>query len=228
MTTIHAHSPLAVPALRPERPTARTAKVATVAATASVPPITVLHLSATGPLEPSGWTISDYVVTVPNGIPLYAMTAGALAVGGGALARSLQSRTATGVLRLLLVIWAGAVLATAVFPTNMPGTPENASSVIHLVAGAVVFASLPAAGLLLARVLRRAGQAELTVALTMTSAIGAVLSTALIANRLPAVVGMPELMLPPGILQRAAGAVQILLLALAATAVLRSARATAR
>jgi hypothetical protein len=34
---------------------------------------------------------------------------------------------------------------------------------------------------------------------------------------------MPELMLPPGILQRAAGAVEIVLLAVAAATVLRSA-----
>src|SRR4051794_37476410 len=178
MTTIQIHPPLATRAARLGRPAAHPAKVALVAATASVPPITVLHLSATGPLEPAGWTISDYVVTVPNGIPLYAMTAAAMAVGGVALARSLRSRTKTGVLRPLLVIWAAAVLATAVFPTNKPGTPENASSVIHLVAGAVVFALLPAAGLLLARILRRAGRA--TVPLTVTSTVGAVLSTALI------------------------------------------------
>ncbi len=228
MTTIELHRTRTVPAVRNDLPAGHTAKVAMVAATASVPPITMLHLSATGPLEPAGWTISDYVVTVPNGIPLYAMTAGAMAVGGGALARSLRSRAASGALRLLLIIWAAAVLATAIFPTNMPGTPENTSSVIHLVAGAVVFALLPAAGLLLVRELRRAGNATLTVPLTVTAAVGAVLSTALIANRLPAVIGMPELMLPPGILQRAAGAVQILLLALAAAAVLRSARESAR
>lgn len=199
-----------------------------VAAAASVPPVTVLHLGATGPLHPAGWTISDYVVTVPNGIPLYAMTAGALAVGGGALVGSLYSRTATGAVRLLLSIWAAAVLATAIFPTNTPGTPENTSSVIHLVAGAVVFGLLPAVGLLLVRVLRRTGQAAHTLPLTVTSIVGAVLAVALIGNRFPGVIGMPGMMLPPGILQRAAGAVQILLLALAATAVLRSHRATAQ
>ncbi len=228
MTTIEVRRTRAVPAVRQDQPAGHTAKVAMVAATASVPPITVLHLSATGPLEPAGWTISDYVVTVPNGIPLYAMTAGAMAIGGVWLARSLMGLAATGRLRSLLIVWAAAVLATALFPTNMPGTPETTSSVIHLVAGAVVFALLPATGLMLVRALRRGGNTALTVPLTVTSTVGAVLSTALIANRLPGVIGMPELMLPPGLLQRAAGAVQILLLALSAAAVLRSARATAQ
>jgi hypothetical protein len=63
----------------------------------------------------------------------------------------------------------------------------------------------------------------MTVALTVISVISGLLSTALILNRLPGVIGMPELMLPPGILQRAAGAVEIVLLAVAAATVLRSA-----
>ena len=61
---------------------AQPAKVALVAAIAAVPPITVLHLSATGAVEPTSWTISDYVVTLPYGTPLFAMTTGALAIGG--------------------------------------------------------------------------------------------------------------------------------------------------
>ena len=55
------------------------------------------------------------------------------------------------------------------------------------------------------------------------SIVSGALSTALIVNRFPGEIGMPELMLPPGILQRAAGAVEIVLLAVAALAVLRSA-----
>ena len=117
------------------------------------------------------------------------------------------------------------MLIAAIFPTNLRGTPENFSSNVHLYAGAVVFAALPVAGVLLARRQRRlTGRTAMTVALTAISAISGVLSTALILNRLPGVIGMPELMLPPGILQRAAGAIEIVLLAVAAATVLRSAR----
>ena len=60
--------------------------------------------------------------------------------------------------------------------------------------------------------------------MTSISAISGVLSLALILNRLPGVIGMPELMLPPGLLQRAAGAVEIVLLAVIAFGLLRVAR----
>lgn len=203
----------------------RPARIAAVAAVAAVPPITVLHLSATGPVEPVGWTISDYVVTLPDGVALYVMTAGALAVGGGVLVRGLTALTGTRVLRTLLAIWASALLATAVFPTNLRGTPEDLSSNVHLIAGAVVFAVLPVAGLLLARRLRTGNErTALTGTLTVTSIVSGVLSLALIANRLPGVIGLPQLMLPPGILQRSAGALEIILLAVAALAVLQAAR----
>ena len=97
------------------------------------------------------------------------------------------------------------------------------SSTIHLVAGGVVFAVLPIAGYLLARSIRRVqGRSVSRTVLIATSAVSGVLSTALILNRLPATIGMPELMLPPGILQRVAGAMQIVLLAVAAVTVLRT------
>ena len=195
-----------------------------VAAAAAVPPITMLHLNATGAVEPAGWTISDYVVTLPYGIPLFAMTTGRWLSGPGCWPAGWPSWPAPGVLRGLLAVWAVPCWSLAVFPTNLRGTPENFSSNVHLCAGAVVFAVLPAAGVMLARWQRAlSGRSAMTVALTAISVVSGVLSTALILNRLPGVIGMPELMLPPGILQRAAGAVEILLLAVAAAAVLRSA-----
>ena len=230
MTTIdlrQAHSVVAIPDLGSRWTTgnlAQPAKVALVSAAAAVPPITMLHLSATSAVDPANWTISDYVVTLPYGIPLFGMTAAALAIGGGMLAHGLAQLTGTRVLRGLLAAWAVALIVAAVFPTNLRGTPENFSSNVHLYAGAVVFAALPAAGVLLARRQRsQFGRSAMTTALTAISAISALLSTALILNRLPGVIGMPELMLPPGILQRAAGAVEIVLLAVAAATVLRSA-----
>ncbi len=203
----------------------RPAKVALVSAIASVPPITVLHMSATGPVEPATWTISDYVVTLPYGTPLFGMTTGALAIGALALARGLVPIGGTRAVRLLLAVWAAAMLGLSVFPTNLRGTPENFSSNVHLIAGAVVFALLPIAGWLLARCQRNTlARTATTSALRLLSALSGALSTALILNRMPGVIGLPELMLPPGILQRAAGALEIVLLATAGAAVLRSAR----
>lgn len=201
------------------------ARVALVAAAAAVPPITFLHLNAYGEINPSSWTISDYVVSLPYGIPLFAMTTGALALGAVVLARGLAVVAGTRFVRVLLAIWAVALLLAAIFPTNLRGTPQNLSSNVHLIAGAVVFATLPLAGALLARRQRRlSGRNLTTVALESVSILTGALSTALILNRLPGVIGMPELMLPPGILQRSAGVAEILLLAVIATAVLRSAR----
>lgn len=205
----------------PSRPD-RDARTAAAAAVAAIPPITALHLSATDPIEPSGWTISDYVVSLPHGTLLFALTTGALALGAGLLARGLVAVPGTGRVRLLLGLWAAGLLIAAAFPTNLRGTPANLSSEIHLYAGAVAFAVLPIAAWLLARRLARtAGQHLRARVLAGAALVGGLLSTALIVNRLPGVFGMSELM-APGILQRAAGAAQIALLAIAALAVLRT------
>ncbi len=216
MTTISAQpQQLAVrvggiaPTARADAVPARAALVAAVAAVAAVPPITALHLRAGPTMEPAGWTISDYAVGVRDGIALYGMTAGLLATGAAALASALRCRPGTAVVRLLLQVWAVAAVMTAAFPTNVRGTPETVSSTIHLIAGAVVFAVLPAVGFMLSR--SRDGVSR-SGWLRWTSVVAGALSGALILNRLPGVVGMPELMLPPGILQRAAGALLILLL----------------
>ncbi len=201
------------------------AKVALVGALASVPPITVLHLSATGPVEPTTWTISDYVVTLPYGTPLFGMTTGALAIGAVALTRGLVAITGTRTVRVLLAVWAAAMLGLSIFPTNMRGTPQDVSSNIHLIAGAVVFAVLPVIGLLVVRRQRAlTGRSSTTIVTKWISVISGVLSLALILNRMPGVIGMPELMLPPGLLQRTAGAVEILLLAAISFGLLRMAR----
>lgn len=203
---------------------AQPAKVAMVSAAAAVPPITVLHLSATGGVEPTTWTISDYVVTLPYGTPLFAMTTGALAVGALVLARGLARFVGTRAVTTLLAVWAVSMVLLVTFPTNLRGTPEDLSSNIHLYAGAVAFAVLPLAGWLLTRWQRRvSGRSILVTILGIASALSGLLSTALILNRFPAVIGMPELMLAPGILQRVAGGMEIVLLAVAGLVVLRSA-----
>lgn len=236
-TTTTAPPTTAAPVDRPRRTyLERGAQGAVAGSAAAVPPITVLHLSATDPIEPSGWTISDYVVSLPHGTLLFALTTGALAVGAAALAHGLGSVPGTRSIRVLLQIWAAALVVAAVFPTNLRGTPQDVSSNIHLYAGAVVFTALPIAGWRLARWLRRTGGAgdparraarPPAAALSAVALLAGGLSAALIANRLPGVLGLPELMLPPGILQRVAGSAQIALLAMSAFALLRSGRRTA-
>src|SRR6476620_6137313 len=120
---VTAFSP-AAPAIRAAQPTHldHAARGAVAASVASVPPITALHLSATDPIEPSGWTISDYVVSLPQGTLLFALTTGALAVGAAALVNGLGPIPGTRGIRVLLILWASALIVAAVFPTNLRGT----------------------------------------------------------------------------------------------------------
>lgn len=200
----------------------RGARVALAGALASVPPIVLLHLDAPSGTSAARTTISDVVVTTPLGEPLFGLTAGALAVAGLALARAMTGLAGTALTRALLAGWALALVTAAAFPTNLPGRPADTSSTIHLIAGGAVFALLPLAGTRLWR--HRAGSLTPGLRRTLLAVclVSAALSTALILNRLPGVVGRADLTLPPGLLQRAAGAAQILLAALLGLAVRRS------
>ena len=191
------------------RATARTTHLAVAAAVVSVPPIVLLHLDAPARLSAATTTISDYVIQTPWGEPLFGLTTGALAVAGVAMARGLAGATAV---KAMLAGWSLALVLAAVFPTNPPGTPGTASSTIHLIAGAAIFALLPIVGLAVWRRTRSATSRTWPGrALPITTAISGALSTALILNRVPGLFGLDQLSLPPGLLQRAAGAVVIAL-----------------
>lgn len=194
------------------------ARIAIAGATVSVPPIVLLHLDAPARLSATTTTISDFVVETPWGEPLFGLTAGALALAGIAIARGLAGATAV---RAMLVGWSLALILAAVFPTNLPGTPGDTRSTIHLMAGAVIFGLLPIVGLAVWRRSRSVIATTWTArALLGTTAVSGVLSAALILNRIPGIVGLDQLSLPPGLLQRAAGAVVIALAAVIAIAVL--------
>ncbi len=210
----------------------RSGHVALTGVAVSVPPIVLLHMDAPARLSAVTTTISDYVVESPLGEPLFGLTAGALALAGIAIALGLAGATAV---KAMLAGWSLALILAAVFPTNLPGTPGDASSTIHLMAGAVVFGLLPIVGLAVWRRSRSliAGT-SIGRALLMTTAVSGVLSAALILNRIPGIVGLDRLSLPPGLLQRAAGAAEIALAVVIALAVLNlpipgvGARATRR
>ncbi len=204
----------------------RSAWTALAGTAASVPPIVLLHLDAPAGLSAARTTISDYVVTTPLGEPLFAVTTGGLAVAGIAVAWGLAGSVRAATVQVLLAAWAVALVAAAAFPTNRPGTPGTVSSTIHLIAGAFVFALLPTVGLLLWRRWRAAvAGAWIGRVLLATTVVGGALSTALIVNRIPGAIGLDQLMLPPGLLQRAAGAAEIVLAVVIATAMLRLSRA---
>jgi len=208
---------------------AGSARVALAGSIAAVPPMVMLHLDAPAGLSASRTTISDYVVITPMGEPLFGLATGALALAGLAIAYGLAGSAGARVIRVLLAGWSLALIAAAVFPTNRPGTAGDVSSTIHLVAGAVVFALLPMAGFALWRWRRTAIAASwVGRALLAGSLVSGILSTALILNRAPGVLGLDDLMLPPGLLQRAAGAAEIVLAAVIAMTLLRPTRTAAR
>ncbi len=189
--------------------TARNTHLAVAGAVVSVPPIVLLHLDAPARLSAATTTISDYVIQTPLGEPLFGLTAGALAVAGIAMARGLAGATAV---KAMLAGWSLALVLAAVFPTNPPGTPGTTSSTIHLIAGAAIFGLLPIVGLAVWRRTRSATSRTWPGrALPITTAISGALSTALIVNRVPGLFGLDQLSLPPGLLQRGAGAVVIAL-----------------
>lgn len=190
-------------------PPARSARLALAGAVVSVPPIVLLHVDAPARLSATTTTISDFVVETPWGEPLFGLTTGALALAGIAIARGLAGATAV---KAMLAGWSLALILAAVFPTNPPGTPGDASSTIHLMAGAVIFGLLPIVGLAVWRRSRSLIAGTWTGrALLITTVLSGGLSAALILNRLPGIVGLDQLSLPPGLLQRAAGALVIAL-----------------
>lgn len=196
---------------------ARTAPLALVATGASVPPLVLLHLDAPARLSAGTTTLSDYVVLTPGGGLLFALATGALALAALAIARG----PAGPVGRVLLLAWSVALVLVAVFPTNRPGTPADTSSTIHLLAGAVVFGLPPIVGLIVGRSRRRsAGPDRADRTLVVTTTLSAVVSAALILNRIPGLFGLDQLSLPPGLLQRASGILVVLLTAVLARAVL--------
>jgi hypothetical protein len=111
-----------------------------------------LALQPFGDVDPVNEMISDTVGSPVGALLLglacaaLAVTAGALAVGAGR-ARHLRTRVLHG----LLALWSVALLAVAVFPTNLPGTELTDSAVVHRYGAAVVAAVPPVIGLLVAR-----------------------------------------------------------------------------
>jgi hypothetical protein len=187
----------------------------------ALPPIAVLQSTGAGAIDPTRDPISEYV-NLPYGFGLLALALGALVLAAVPLICGLARLPQTHRVRLLLVSWSAAVTLAAVFPTNPPGTPVDLPAVVHRYAGAWLFVTLPIVGWLLAQRLRPAtGWSGPALGLACTAGAGGVLSTALVLNHLPILFGGAGLLIPPGLLQRFAVAMQVAMLVVSAFALAR-------
>lgn len=152
------------------RPLSNPAAVSGVSAVACfVVAVTALHLLPTG-LDPIGRTVSEYV-NEPYGwlVPVAGL---AMAIGSAAVTLALaatldRSRMSVRTGLIMLGSWTVAMLLVAVFPAD-PAPPAQpirwtAAGVVHVVAGAVAFISLPVAAVLISRTLPGEGGLVRTV-----------------------------------------------------------------
>ncbi|WP_053738299.1 DUF998 domain-containing protein [Nocardia sp. NRRL S-836] len=114
----------------------------------SLVPIFYLHVVSAGQLDPISDVISDYVF-VHNGTSWLAATSLSLAAVSALLAVNLRGAGRSA--QWLIGVWSAGLTVSTIFPTDPTGAPTSVSGYVHRYAGAVMFAALPAAGLLLAR-----------------------------------------------------------------------------
>ena len=107
-------------------------------------PVVYLHF-VSGGLSPISHTISDYVF-VEGGTGLLAATALTLAAASALLIKDLRRPAAW-----LMGLWSAGLTVATIFPTDPDGVPTSFSGLVHRYAGAVMFVSLPLAGLLISR-----------------------------------------------------------------------------
>lgn len=189
----------------------------------AVPPIAYLHATGGGVIDPTRDALSEYIA-VPFGVGLLGLVLAPLAMAAVPLIRGLSRLPRTHLVRMLLVTWSVAVTLAAAFPTNLPGAPFDLSAVVHRYSGAWLFVTLPVACWLLARRLRPAdGWSGYALALATASVVGGSLSAALVLNNLPTAFFGASPAIPPGLLQRVAGGMQVVLLVVTAFAVARTA-----
>ena len=86
---------------------------------------------------------------VHNGTGWLAATSLSLAAVSALLAVNLRGVGRSA--QWLIGVWSAGLTVSTIFPTDPTGAPTSMSGYIHRYAGAVMFAALPAAGLLIAR-----------------------------------------------------------------------------
>jgi hypothetical protein len=112
-----------------------------------------IGLHTFGSVDPVDQMLSD-TVSSATGAFLLGVACVALAVTAGGLALGARHSHRPRLLRVLLGLWATGLVATAAFPTNLPGTAVNTSAVVHRYGAALAVAVPPIAGLVAARTRR--------------------------------------------------------------------------
>jgi hypothetical protein len=109
---------------------------------------TAMHLVA--PINPLQRMLSDSVVAWPGAV-LLGTACAALVVVAGVLAAAARRGPRPRLVPALLAVWATALVAIVVFPTNLPGTELTNAAVVHRWGAAIVAVVPPLVGLLMAR-----------------------------------------------------------------------------
>jgi MFS family permease len=111
-----------------------------------------LHLVAG--IDPVNQMLSDAVVSVPGAVLLGIACAGLVLVAGVLAVRTARHGPRRRLVPALLGLWAAALAAIVVFPTNPPGMPVDTAAVIHRYGAAMLAVVPPVVGLLVARTRR--------------------------------------------------------------------------
>jgi hypothetical protein len=106
-----------------------------------------------GGVDPVRRMLSDSVASTPGAVLLGTACAGLVAVAA-ALAVSMRRRPRARLVVTLLGVWAAALVAIVVFPTNPPGTELTDAAVAHRYGAALTAVVPPLVGLLVARTRR--------------------------------------------------------------------------
>jgi uncharacterized protein DUF998 len=216
--------------------TAILAVVSIVAMVRSLVAMTYLNIHFRGEVDPYSRAVSYYVF---YGDGREEFATGVIVLAGGTLTTLLGLRVAG--LRLgvragvFFGVWCTSLTLCAIFPTDDSKTITSVSGLIHQVAGASLFVSLPLAGLALARRLvtdprwARVGRVVRRMAM-----VAMALAAAYLATRLPDI--FPGLAIPgildgrgvSGLVQRALFGLEMLMLMALAVHLLRVTLSTAR
>lgn len=132
------------------RPSATVALLGLVGVLVSVASMTVLHVVASGQVDPLSSTMSNYVFVPGYGWLFPAAVLGMAAGGFAVLLALAQGVLGSGtLLRLAMLLASVCCLLVAIFPTNRTG-PLTVSAEIHRYAAGVAFCCVPIAALLVA------------------------------------------------------------------------------
>jgi hypothetical protein len=176
--------------------------------------VTGVALHLIGSVDPVHHMLSDTVSSAAGAL-LFGVACAALVVAAGSLAVGARRHEHARLVRVLLGLWAAGLVALAVFPTNLPGTPATTSAVVHRYGAALAVAVPPLLGVLVAHSRR------LRTAALVTGGVAAGYGVA----HLPAMVTGVELLPYAGLVERVVLVLMLLVVALTADE-LRGARWT--